>query len=187
MRPGELASSRTRSPSAAAVVHEERRDALLRRARAPLWGTSQPWACVAIQTGQATNQVSKGLNTRILGNDKPTLVHLAEPLELLPGAPRRRPARRARLPDPLRHVQRHRHENGPITDFGTFYVTGWTGQGGGFNNPCEGNGDDPVPNDDAGVIVGHFIKYIDQLNTGGGSTTCDLSAFGTACSSHLTD
>jgi hypothetical protein len=65
-----------------------------------------------------------------------------------------------------------------VTDFATFYVTGWTGQGQGFNNPCQGNGDDPVPNNDAGYIVGHFIKYIQTLNTGGGTTACDLGAFG---------
>ena len=54
----------------------------------------------------------------------------------------------------------------PVTDFATFYVTGWTGQGQGFNNPCQGNGDDPVPNNDPGVIVGHFIKYIQSHRNG---------------------
>ena len=57
----------------------------------------------------------------------------------------------------------------PVTGFATFYITGWTGQGQGFNNPCQGNGDDPVPNNDAGYIVGHFIKYVQTLNTGGGT------------------
>jgi hypothetical protein len=67
----------------------------------------------------------------------------------------------------------------PVVNFATFYLTGWTGQGSGFNNPCQGNGDDPVPNNDPGTIVGHFIKYIDSLNTGGGGPTlCDFNAFG---------
>ena len=67
----------------------------------------------------------------------------------------------------------------PVDNFATFYVTGWTGQGSGFNNPCQGNGDDPVPNNDAGYIVGHFIKYVDALNTGGGGPSlCDFTAFG---------
>ena len=66
----------------------------------------------------------------------------------------------------------------PVTDFATFYVTGWTGQGQGFNNPCQGNGDDPVPNNDPGVIVGHFIKYIQATGTGSGTTPCDPNAFG---------
>ncbi len=74
----------------------------------------------------------------------------------------------------------------PVQDFAYFYVTGWTGQGGGFNNPCQGNGDDPVPNNDPGTIVGHFIKYIDALNTGGGGPNlCDFNAFGN-CVSVLT-
>ena len=67
----------------------------------------------------------------------------------------------------------------PVVDFAEFYVTGWTGQGQGFNNPCQGNGDDPVPNNDAGYIVGHFIKYVDTLNSGGGGPAlCDFNSFG---------
>ena len=57
-------------------------------------------------------------------------------------------------------------------------MTGWTAQGGGFANPCQGNGDDPVPNNDAGYIVGHFIKYIQNTGTGSGTTPCDPDAFG---------
>jgi hypothetical protein len=73
----------------------------------------------------------------------------------------------------------------PVTGFAAFYVTGWTSQGGGFSNPCEGNGDDPVPG--AGYIVGHFIKYVKTLNDGsGGTETCDLNAFG-LCVAVLTD
>jgi hypothetical protein len=56
----------------------------------------------------------------------------------------------------------------PIQDFAFFYVTGWGGQG---NNgdPC--TGDDSAPNGD---IVGHFIKYIEPVNSGGDSgTPCD--------------
>ena len=66
----------------------------------------------------------------------------------------------------------------PVTDFATFYVTGWTGQGQGFNNPCQGNGDAPVPGNDPGVIVGHFIKYIQSTGSGSGTTACDPNAFG---------
>jgi hypothetical protein len=75
----------------------------------------------------------------------------------------------------------------PVLKFGTFYVTGWTAQGGGFRNPCEGNGDDPVPNGDAGNIVGHFIKYVFGLNDGGGSgELCDFNSFG-SCIAVLTE
>ena len=37
-----------------------------------LWATPQPWACSAIQTGAATNQVPRGLNLRILGSEQPS-------------------------------------------------------------------------------------------------------------------
>jgi hypothetical protein len=47
----------------------------------------------------------------------------------------------------------------------------------GFNNPCQGNGDDAVPNNDAGLIVGHFIKYVNGFNSGGGTVPCDPQAF----------
>jgi hypothetical protein len=69
----------------------------------------------------------------------------------------------------------------PITGFASFYITGWTpGQGQGFSNPCEGNGDDPIPGGNGGLIVGHFVRYVDSINTGGGTDFCDLSpdAFG---------
>jgi hypothetical protein len=56
----------------------------------------------------------------------------------------------------------------PISDFAAFYITGWADKGGGFNNPCQGNGDDTAQ---PGTLVGHFIKYINTLDTGGGGTS----------------
>ena len=55
----------------------------------------------------------------------------------------------------------------PVQDFAEFYVTGWTGQGQGFNNPCENNGDDPVPG--PAYIVGHFVKYAPGFPSGSGT------------------
>ena len=37
---------------------------------------------------------------------------------------------------------------------------------------------DPIP--DKGTLVGHFIKYVDTLNSGGGINPCDPNSFG-AC------
>jgi hypothetical protein len=73
----------------------------------------------------------------------------------------------------------------PVTDFATFYVTGWTASGQGFANPCEGQGDDPVPNNDPGTIVGHFVKYIANVSQGTGGAACDMTAFG-SCLAVLT-
>jgi hypothetical protein len=62
----------------------------------------------------------------------------------------------------------------PVTRFAAFYITGWTGQGSGFNNPCQGNGDDLAP--DSATIVGHFIKYVDTTGNGAGSSGCDFTS-----------
>ncbi len=58
----------------------------------------------------------------------------------------------------------------PVTGFATFYVTGW------HNGGCQGQGDDPAGQ---GAIVGHYIKYIDTLNNGGGGEElCDFDSLG---------
>jgi hypothetical protein len=149
-----------------------------------LWGSPQPWQCVALQTGSATNQVSEGMNLRILGASKPaTCPPAGQPghnnwsmfPNFRPGDPRIIQV----FLTPFGSFNGSGSNTVPVTNFATFYVTGWTGQGTGFANPCQGNGDDPVPNNDAGYIVGHFIKYIAALNTGGGGTDfCDFNGFG---------
>jgi Flp pilus assembly protein TadG len=62
----------------------------------------------------------------------------------------------------------------PIQDFATFYVTGWDG------DPC--NKEKPAHLDDEaakGEVVGHFIKYIDTLDTNNsGGQKCTLNALG---------
>jgi Flp pilus assembly protein TadG len=156
-----------------------------------LWGSPQPWPCVAIQTGNATNQVPNGLNRRVLGNSKPTACPAAGQLghnnwSMFPNLPTGDPRIIHVFLTPFGSFSGSGSTTVPVMNFATFYLTGWTGQGSGFNNPCQGNGDDPVPNNDAGIIVGHFIKYIDALNSGGGGTDlCDFTAFGN-CVSVLT-
>jgi hypothetical protein len=150
-----------------------------------LWGTAQPWQCVAIQTGSATNQVPAGLNLRILGDEKPTACtspnNWSDFPDLDPGDPRLVQV----FLTPFGAFGGSGSTTVPVTDFATFYITGWTSQGGGFANPCQGNGDDPVPNNDGGYIVGHFVKYIQSLNPGSGSEPCDMAAFG-SCIVELT-
>jgi hypothetical protein len=145
-----------------------------------LWGTAQPWACVAVQTGSATNQVPAGMNKRILGDEKPTSCTAPNNWSQFPNLNPTDPRIIQVILTPYGSFDGSGSTTVPVQDFATFYVTGWTGQGQGFNNPCQGNGDDPVPNNDAGYIVGHFIKYIQTLSTGSGSTACDPNAFG-AC------
>jgi hypothetical protein len=142
-----------------------------------LWASPQPWSCVAVQTGGATNQVPKGLNRRILGSDKPSTCTAPNHWSMFPALPAGDPRIVQVFINPFGAFDGTSGSGSVRVDsFASFYITGWTGSGSGFNNPCQGNGDDPVPNNDAGIIVGHFIKYVQTLNTGGGGPGfCDLS------------
>jgi hypothetical protein len=152
-----------------------------------LWASPEPWNCVAIQTGGATNQVPRGLNLRILGDEKATTCTAPNNWSQFPNIPPGDPRVLNVFITPFGSFSGSGSGVVPVTKLGTFYVTGWTASGGGFKNPCEGNGDDPVPGGDAGNIVGHFIKYIFGLNDGGGSgETCDFDAFG-SCIAVLTE
>jgi hypothetical protein len=156
-----------------------------------LWGLTQPWPCVAVNTGMQPNDVPAGLNLRILGDDKPPPNSCPplgdrghnnwtqfDPTNSNPDRPYGFPIGDPRVLDAyLTTFGAFSHVNGtsgsvPVTGFGHFYVTGWTGQGSGFDNPCQGQGDDPVPNNDSGLIVGHFIFYIDTVG-GDGTAPCD--------------
>ena len=77
------------------------------RAAPRLWGTTQPWSCVAIQTGgdEPGGRRPEQANPR---RRQAVHVHLSEPLELVPEPSRWRPADRAGLPDAVRHLQRQR-------------------------------------------------------------------------------
>lgn len=149
--------------------------------------------CVAISTGAAVNQVSAGMNERILGDEQASVCT----------APNNWWKGRARLlaehKGDKRFVKVFLTPYGafsgsgsgavPVTGFATFYVTGWSGSGAGFDNPCEDASkfpasvpladrrlDDTVPNKGRGYIVGHFISYINPYNDGSaGKTPCDMS------------
>ncbi len=157
-----------------------------------LWLSAQPWPCVAVNTGRSPNDIPAGLNERILLDDKAKSCPAV-------GANGHNNWSQFDATDPnqdgtygfpvgdrrvlnayLTTYGAFSHVNGtsgsvPVTGFGHFYVTGWTGQGTGFNNPCQGNGDDPVPNNDSGLIVGHFIFYLDKIG-GDGTAPCDPSS-----------
>jgi Putative Flp pilus-assembly TadE/G-like len=140
-----------------------------------LWGSSQPWNCVAIQTGGAVGQVEQGLRDRILGGASTcTSPNNWSQFPNIPaGDPRIVPV----FITPFGTFTGSGNDVVPVTNFATFYVTGW------FSSPCPT--DDPVP--DKGYIVGHFIQYIFSLNNGGGSgELCEFSAFGT-CVAVLTE
>jgi hypothetical protein len=146
--------------------------------------TGATWYCVWTKTGQSPSQVSAGMNHRVLGSEKATACTAPNHWpDYAPGDPRIMPV----FVVPYGSFQGSGNQAFPIQDFASFYITGWTGQGNGFDNPCQGHGDDPVPGNDAGVIVGHFIKYIQPVNDGGaGDTPCDLSGSISACGAVMT-
>ena len=140
-----------------------------------LWATPQPWDCVAIQTGGAVGQLEQGMKHRILGGSSSCVSpnNWSSFPNLPPDDPRIVPV----FVTPFGTFQGSGNEVVPVSNFATFYVTGW------FSSPC--SGDDPVP--DKGYVVGHFIKYIFALNNGGGSgELCNFNAFG-SCIAVMTD
>jgi hypothetical protein len=140
-----------------------------------LWSSPQPWDCVAIQTGGAVGQVEKGMRDRIQGgsNNCVNTNHWDDFPNLPEGDPRIVPM----FLTPFGTFQGSGNEVVAVKNFGTFYVTGY------FGDPCPES--DPAPA--KGYIVGHFIKYIYALNSGGGSgQLCTFSGFG-SCVAVLTD
>ena len=140
-----------------------------------LWSTPQPWDCVAIQTGGAVGQLEQGMKNRILGGSNSCVSpnNWSSFPNLPPDDPRIVPV----FVTPFGTFQGSGNEVVPVSNFATFYVTGW------FSSPCAG--DDPVP--DKGYVVGHFIKYIFALNNGGGSgELCNFNAFG-SCIAVMTE
>lgn len=158
--------------------------------RTTLWSwavgtrSSPDWPCVAISTGAVANQVPRGLNLRIYGDEKP--------LNCLDGPNNWDMYWGAGLPDDDARVVHvilapfgqftgsGNDETAAVTGFATFYVTGYIGQGSGFDPPCAaptcGTGpecDDPIPgNKPVGVVVGHFIEYRSSVNFGTNGTPC---------------
>jgi hypothetical protein len=140
-----------------------------------LWATPEPWNCVAVQTGGAVGQLEQGMRNRILGGSSSCVSpnNWSSFPNLPPDDPRIVPV----FVTPFGTFQGSGNEVVPVSNFATFYVTGW------FSSPCAG--DDPVP--DKGYVVGHFIKYIFALNNGGGSgELCNFNAFG-SCIAVMTD
>ena len=151
-----------------------------------------PWDCTLTQTGGAVGQVDDGMMCRTqghcyTGNTCTNPIHWADsngdgkvtvPEDIAPGDPR--------LMSVFVTAFGAFSGNGtqviPITNFASFYVTGWSRNGGGQGDPCSSQpglpNPDPVPTKTGGWIVGHFIKYVDAIGGGGTGDPCDFSSFG---------
>jgi hypothetical protein len=151
-----------------------------------LRATPQPWACVPIQTGASVGQVTDGMNERILGQTRPTSCtapnrwHDDFPA-LNPDDPRITPV----FLTPYGSFSGSGSGTVPVSNFATFYVTGWIGSANNAN-PCTGAGDEVEGAGEPGFIYGRFIKYVVTGGEGTGTTRCDFDGFG-ACTAVLTD
>jgi len=150
---------------------------------------SAPWDCTVTQTGGSVGQVDDGMLCRTQGMcysprtctsgnhwlDSNGDGKVTVPEDIAPGDPR--------LTSVFVTAFGAFSGNGtqviPITNFASFYVTGWSKNGGGQGDPCTSpRGPDPVPNKTGGWIVGHFIKYVDTIGGSGSGDPCDFTSFG---------
>jgi hypothetical protein len=146
--------------------------------------TPQPWNCVRTQTGGQNGQVYQGMLDRTQGGSNTCVnpINWADvngdgkvtvPEDIPDSDPRIVPV----FVTPFGSFSGSGNNVVPVVNFATFYVTGFSRPGGsGQGDPCPGA--DSVPSG-GGYIIGHFIKYVDSINTGGGGALCDFSAFGT--------
>jgi hypothetical protein len=153
-------------------------------ANATLWSdpSTQPWNCVRVSTGNAAGQVNQGMLIRT--QDGGTTCVNQNNWSSFPNLPAGDPRIVPVFLVPFGAFGGSGSNNVvPVTGFATFYVTGWSqGNGGQQGDPCPGA--DAV--DGGGEITGHFIKYVESINTGGGGPTCDFNALGT-CVAVLTE
>lgn len=152
--------------------------------KAELWKTAQPWSCSALSTGEKTQAISRGMNTRINGDPKTNVcVNPSRWDEYWADGS----LEQSELADDPRVVQvfltpfgsfdgAGNDETVPVLQFAAFYVTGWTGQGGDAN-PCPVPPDDQPTDDKGGYLIGYFINYLDRVNNGEGSgEICDFDS-----------
>ena len=143
-----------------------------------------PLNCAAIETGDKVGQLRQGLNDRFASCPPNNWTNPGDPSQfpnIQPGDPRAIPI----ILVPFGSFKSSGSGWVPVVDFGTFYVTGWDYVGG--NAPCPDNEPFPGPGTDSrGDLWGHFIKYVDSINTGGTGDLCDFGSFGT-CVAVLTE
>lgn len=135
---------------------------------------TEPWDCVAVQTGVAVGQIDPGMSERVHGDDNPDECvnpnDWASFPDLDPGDPRIIPV----FVTAFGSFSGTGNETVPVTDFATFYVTGWSGQGAGSSSQSICPGDDPA---EPRTIVGHFIQYVQAFNDGSASEeTCNFES-----------
>jgi hypothetical protein len=151
-----------------------------------------PWDCTKTQPGGQVGQVSDGMLCRIYGvcySGSPVCskapIHWVDsngdgkitiPEDISPSDPRIMSV----FVTPFGAFSGSGANVVPISNFASFYVTGFSKNGGGQGDPCNGPpAPDPVPSKTGGYVVGHFIKYVETIGGGGNGDPCDFTSFGT--------
>jgi hypothetical protein len=140
---------------------------------AALWQPQPPaWQCIAVQPGGEVNQVAAGLNERIFGVPQPENDACQGPGtpgynnwsvaadtdgDGIPNIPAGDPRALGVFIVPFGSFRQNGTYTVPVTGRAAFYITGYTGQGGGFDPPSN-CGADPTPG--PATIVGHFMRYV---------------------------
>jgi hypothetical protein len=148
--------------------------------------STTPLNCAPIETGDKVGPLRQGMDDRFTPCPINHWTNPGDPTKMpviLPGDRRAIPV----LIVPLGAFGGSGSGHVPIVDFATFYITGWDYVG--AKPPCADN--EPFPlgasADHKGDIWGHFIKYVDSINSGGGgSDICDFGSFG-SCVPVLTE
>ena len=154
--------------------------------RADLWDNAAPWDCIAVEPGDKTNQIPRGLNLRLFGDEAPgagapcPYPNLWRDTSPVDGRPDYQPDDKRIIPMFVVPFSSFR-TNGftdktvPVIDFAAFYVTGWAGSGKSTQAPTA-CGNEVVPRENRAYIVGHFIQYVVPSGSGTpGNEQCNLS------------
>ena len=148
------------------------------------------WECVAIQTGTTTNKPAAGLNQRIhcYAEDAGNCPQDGKATNCLKTNqwPDWQPGDRRIVSlflVPFGSFDSQGTGSLPVIDFAFFYITGYSGKGSGFTNPCEDYAPDPdvyAPGTkgDNGVISGYFISPTNPNLGGAGEEDCDVGTIG---------
>jgi hypothetical protein len=144
-----------------------------------------PLDCAQIETGDKVGQLRQGMDARFASCPPNNWTNPGDPSQF-PNIPAGDPRAIPIILVPFGSFKGSGSGWVPIVDFGTFYVTGWDYVGG--SAPCSDNEPPPasIAGDHRGDIWGHFIKYVDSINTGETGGLCDFKSFG-SCVAVLTD
>jgi hypothetical protein len=129
-----------------------------------------PVDCLPIRTGEKVGQERQGMNDRFA----PGGVCSANNWSLYPNIPSGDPRVVPVIITLYGAFAGSGNTYVPVTDFATFYITGWDGAPNSAS--CSTNNEAAPPGAGNGTIWGHFITYVGDLGSSTGGNPCDFAA-----------